>query len=255
MRFYIKQLVADDANKTLDLLEEHGGLVVENANEATHLIADILTKEVHDLSQGLSGRTSTWVKECCRLRTIVWPTKALEWCGWPFQPGPSAGIPFADNTRAVITLTGYTGYQRDALKALITMAGAEFTPALTKSNTHLLCMEPNSKKASAAGHWGVTIVNHLWIMDSVLCWAWQNVEKYQEPGANILAEGSWTRLAVDNPFLSCFNSQHVLAFAMGTHRRLGAECKYVTIPGEMVQRMLYETQVIFPHPRFLSETT
>jgi len=176
------------------------------------------------LSQGLSGRTSTWVKECCRLRTIVWPTKALEWCGWPFQPGPSAGIPFADNTRAIITLTGYTGYQRDALKALITMAGAEFTPALTKSNTHLLCMEPNSKKASAAGHWGITVVNHLWIMDSVLCWAWQNVEKYQETGADIIAEGSWTRLAVDNPFLSCFNSQHVLAFAMGTHRRLGAEC-------------------------------
>jgi len=70
-----------------------------------------------------------------------------------------------------------------------------------------------------------------------------------------MEEGSWTRLGVDNPVLSCFNSQHVLAFAMGTHRTLGADCAYVTTPRELVQRILSKTQVIFPHPRFLSETT
>ena len=173
MWFYAKELVADDKKETLDLLKEHGRLVVENANEATHLLADMLTKEVRDLSQGWSWRTGTWDKECWNLRTIVWPTKALAWCGWLFQPGLLAGIPFGDNTRAVITLTGYTRYQRDALKALIIMAGAEFTPVLTKDNTHLLCMEPTTKKAIAAQQWDVTVVNHLWIMDSVLCRAWQ----------------------------------------------------------------------------------
>ena len=151
MRFHTKELVTDDASEILDSLTEHGGRIVKNVDEATHLLADTLTKEVQDLSPDLSRRTTHWVKECCKCRTTVWPAQELEWRGWQFQPvpGPQPGIPCGDQKPAVITLTGYTGFQRDALKTLINMTGAKCTPALTKTNTHLLCMEPNSNKAIA----------------------------------------------------------------------------------------------------------
>ena len=197
MRFYTKELAADNASETLDSLKEHGGLIVENVDEATHLLADTLTKEVQDLNSDLSRRTTHWVKECCKFRTTVWSTKALEWKGWQFQPvpGPNAGIPCGNEKPAVITLTGYTGYQRESLKTLINMTGAECTPALTKSNTHLLCKEPSSKKAVAAAQWGVKVVNHLWIMDSVLTWKWQPADPYKSPGEKILEDGEWTCLS------------------------------------------------------------
>jgi len=197
MRFYTKELVTDDASEVLDSLTEHGGRIVQNVDEATHLLADTLTKEVQDLSPDLSRRTTHWVKECCKCRTTVWPAQEIDWRGWQFQPvpGPQPGIPCGDQKPAVITLTGYTGFQRDALKTLINMTGAEFTPALTKSNTHILCKEPNSKKAIAATYWGVHVVNHLWIMDSVLTWEWQPADQYARPGENILKNGEWTCLS------------------------------------------------------------
>jgi len=196
MRFYTKELGAD-VSETLDTLKEHGGLIVENVDEATHLLADILTKEVQDLNPKLSRRTTHWVKDCCKCRTTVWPTKALEWKGWQFQPvpGPDAGIPCSDGKPAIITLTGYTGYQRESLKTLINMTGAKCTSALTKSNTHLLCKEPNSKKAAAAASWGVKVVNHLWIMDSVLTWKWQPHDQYKTPGEKIFEDQEWTCLS------------------------------------------------------------
>ena len=97
----------------------------------------------------------------------------------------------------MITLTGYTGIQRDVLKMLIRLTGAECTDALTKKNTHLLCNNPTSKKAVAAESWGIRVVNHLWIMDSVLMWAWQPADTYNKAGEEILAEGGWTLLGDD----------------------------------------------------------
>jgi hypothetical protein len=99
-----------------------------------------------------------------------------------------------DVAQFVITLTGYTGIQRDVLKTLIRVTGAECTDALTKKNTHLLCNNPTSKKAVAAAQWGIRVVNHLWIMDSVLTWAWQPAEKYDRAGEDIIEEGGWTLL-------------------------------------------------------------
>ena len=84
--------------------------------------------------------------------------------------------------------------QRDTLKDLIRVTGAECTDSLTRENTHVLCSNLSSKKALAAGSWGIKVVNHLWIMDSVLTWVWQPDEKYDKSGEEILAEGIWTLL-------------------------------------------------------------
>jgi hypothetical protein len=201
MRFYVEEDasepdIMDQASQDLQL---HGGVLVDNLEEATHILADTIADiGAAQSSQAqlpcLARRTSTWVFECCKLHTTVWSKISLLWKGWDFQPRPRSPIPNPEGKAFVITLTGYTGVQRDTLKKLIEKSGATCTPALTKGNTHLLCNTPTSKKAQAATNWGVQVVNHLWIMDSILMWAWQPCERYTRAGEEILREGDWTIL-------------------------------------------------------------
>ena len=197
MRFLIQ--AEDDTEEVLDAVRSGGGQLVESADEATHIIADTMS-DVCSQRPSPPRRTRAWVLECVRQRTTVWPTKSLEWKGWRFLPRPGHAIPTVeggDGVQFVITLTGYTGIQRDVLKMLIRLTGAECTDALTKKNTHLLCNNPTSKKAVAAESWRIQVVNHLWIMDSVLMWAWQPADTYTKAGEEILAEGGWTLLGDD----------------------------------------------------------
>jgi len=207
MRFFIEEhddtvLDAVCDNTLLDAVRDGGGLQVESVDEATHIIADSnsdadAAQVVYPLRPSPARRTRAWLLECAKLHTTVWPTRVLEWKGWRFLPRPRHAIPMTageDVAQFVITLTGYTGIQRDVLKTLIRVTGAECTDALTKKNTHLLCNNPTSKKAVAAAQWGIRVVNHLWIMDSVLTWAWQPAEKYDRAGEDIIEEGGWTLL-------------------------------------------------------------
>ena len=156
-----------------------------------------------------SGPTSKWVLDCCRMRTTVWPSGVFEWKGWDCLPHPRHGIRPVDGVHTfVITTTGYTGLHRNLLKTLIERSGAQFTDRLTRANTHLLCNNPTSKKAIAANKWNrhiakhtqhnscaslrgakpVKVVNHLWIMDSILSWTWQPCDNYTRPGQDIRAD-------------------------------------------------------------------
>ncbi len=46
---------------------------------------------------------------------------------------------------------------------------------LTRNNTHLICMNNETPKAQYAVQWGVKVVNHLWLTDSIMMW---NVSLY-----------------------------------------------------------------------------
>ena len=237
-----------------------GGKLVEIVDEATHILTDhvedpstALGLEAHDREMSVPAkRTSAWVNDCCQFRTTVWPSAVLMWKGWNYQPLPKARIePVDGRDNFVITLTGYTGLQREVLKRLIEMTGAEKSDALTRKNTHLLCNAPTSKKAEAAKLWGVKVVNHLWIMDSVVAWRWQPEGDYNRSGESILAEGCWTLLdeetmasrgVIVHPRLLAERTPlpplHALAFAMGTHLRLAAGCAYVDMPEELLRRVV-----------------
>ena len=156
-----------------------------------------------------AGRTSEWVLDCCRMRTSVWPSGVFEWKGWDLLPHPGHGIRPVEGVHTfVITITGYTGLHREILKTLIEKSGAQFTARLTRANTHLLCNAATTKKAIAANKWNrhitkhtqhgsgssvsglklVKVVNHLWIMDSILSWTWQPCDNYTRPGQDIKAD-------------------------------------------------------------------
>jgi len=99
------------------------------------------------------------VEACCRWRTAEWPPEALDWRGWLFSPTPATPIA---GPGLVISLTGYIDVQRDVIKQLVRLTGAELTLTLAKTNTHVVSLRPGSTKHQAAIHWGVAAVNHLW---------------------------------------------------------------------------------------------
>jgi hypothetical protein len=202
MRFYIEK--DSDASDIMDeakgALLRHGGAITQSVNDATHILVDSIAdpatlKGSQNNLPTPAIRTSKWVLECCRMRTTVWPSGVLEWKGWDFLPHPRHGIsPIEGIKTFVITLTGYTGPQREILKKLIETSGAQCTSALTRANTHLLCNTLTSKKAIAANDWGVKVVNHLWIMDSMVTRTWQPCDNYTRSGQDIIEGGMWTFL-------------------------------------------------------------
>ena len=173
-------------------------------------IADpAMLKDSQDHLPTPAGPTSKWVLDSCRIRTTVWPSGVFEWKGWDFLPHPRHGIRPVEGVHTfVITTTGYTGLHHELLKTLIEQSGAQFTTRLTRANTHLLCNSPTSKKAIAANEWNryitkhtqldsetslrgakpVEVVNHLWIMDSLLSWTWQPCDNYTRSGQDIKAD-------------------------------------------------------------------
>ena len=65
-----------------------------------------------------------------------------------------------------ICFTNYHGEDRTRVMSLIRACGAEWSPALSKSCTHLITSEPVGEKYEAAQDWHICTVNHHWLEDS-----------------------------------------------------------------------------------------
>ena len=121
----------------------------------------------------------------------------------PDLPYPTSGIPAAEGPfllkgQLVISISGYDAIRGEVLKTLIQRSGAQCTDELSGANTHLVCANPNTAKAEFAFAHSIEMVNHLWLMDSILTWTWQDCATYSRSGRSILlARNIWTLL--DDP--------------------------------------------------------
>ena len=70
-----------------------------------------------------------------------------------------------------VCMTGYTGVERQVLKALIQRTGAAYSGPLKKEQaTHLLAYDFAGAKYDMAREWGVPVVNHRWLEDCLRAW-------------------------------------------------------------------------------------
>ena len=87
--------------------------------------------------------------------------------------------------QVVITGTGYFGASRREIRQLAWKLGAQYRGDLTHSETtHLVCRDtglPDSEKVSVAHTWGIAVVQHSWLSDSVDCQTVLPVQKYLLP--------------------------------------------------------------------------
>eukprot|EP00960_Hanusia_phi_P046590 757923-Hanusia_phi.AAC.5 len=138
-------------------------------------------------------RTIQWMKECFQFCTMIWPKKSLVWKGWTFYPYSQGMVKGGAPKR--ISVTGYTGHCRDVLIKIINLSGAEATKELTKTNTHLISTTCTSKKVNAARDWGLKIIGHQWLMDSVVSGKWLIEEDYSIESLFFAGnEEMWTKL-------------------------------------------------------------
>lgn len=69
-----------------------------------------------------------------------------------------------DDNHLIISVSGFIGPQRQALKHLIIYLGAEYSESLSHRNTHLICLEESGAKYLKALEWKIKVVNVNWLI-------------------------------------------------------------------------------------------
>ena len=97
--------------------------------------------------------------------TLPSPMDRLLHYPWPKKPLPH----FQDY---IITVSGYTGAARDALKKMIELMGGKFEGNMTKGKTtHVVSATYTGNKVQHANVWNIPVINHTWIEDCFIGWA------------------------------------------------------------------------------------
>lgn len=197
-RYFIDLDDGDEAAEVEDLLESMGGWPAQDENDATLVITQHMRgcAQSDSLSRKMSGasgvfRTPVWVRDCMRLRAKEFPSNGSNAMrGLLHRPLPKEAIEGSGDMQ--VTLTGFQNVERDTIKALIQLTGAQQTNNMTKNNTHVICLSHKQGgdkpgKYESAKKWGLTCVNHVWLFDSITMWKWMDGADYQESGEDEIA--------------------------------------------------------------------
>ncbi|OSD06683.1 hypothetical protein PYCCODRAFT_1382487 [Trametes coccinea BRFM310] len=108
--------------------------------------------------------TLAWLWYVRATGTLTRPADQL--LHYPIPDKPAEGF-----AKEVITVTNYTGKDREYLKKLITLMGGEFTASMSaERNTIVVAAYLHGTKTDKATSWSIPIVNHTWIEDCFVQW-------------------------------------------------------------------------------------
>ncbi|KAJ1735608.1 regulator of Ty1 Transposition [Coemansia biformis] len=107
--------------------------------------------------------TLVWLYQAFLAERITPPTRRLL-----HYPAPFAAVPKMDQMK--VTVSHYTGVSRKYLQCLIIAMGAEYTPQMTRSTTHLVTASPEGRKYTTAISWNIEVVNHFWVEQCFQRW-------------------------------------------------------------------------------------
>lgn len=146
------------------IIQTHGGTVDPTlTSRCTHLLCESQVSSMY--AQAMKERkrciTAHWLNTVLKKKKMVPPHRALHF-PVAFPPG---GKPCSQH---IISVTGFVDSDRDDLKLMAYLAGAKYTGYLCRSNTVLICKEPNGMKYEKAKEWRIPCVNALWLCDILL---------------------------------------------------------------------------------------
>ncbi|KAJ2763808.1 regulator of Ty1 Transposition, partial [Coemansia nantahalensis] len=147
--------------------------------------------------------TLVWLYQAFLNARLTAPTRRLL-----HYPAPTTAVPRMD--RLKITVSHYTGGSRKYLQCLIVAMGAEYTPRMTRSTTHLVTACPEGRKYTTAMSWNIDVVNHFWVEQC-----------FQR----------WKLLSVSHPTFTYFPQLPILNSMVGdTEVNVGGLAKWVDAP-------------------------
>ncbi|XP_029444318.1 PAX-interacting protein 1 [Rhinatrema bivittatum] len=146
------------------IIQAHGGTVDPTlTSRCTHLLCESQVSSMY--AQAMRERkrciTAHWLNIVLKKKKMVPPFRALHF-PVAFPPG---GKPCSQH---IISVTGFTDSDRDDLKLMAYLAGSKYTGYLCRSNTILICKEPNGLKYEKAKEWRIPCVNAQWLCDILL---------------------------------------------------------------------------------------
>ncbi|KAI0935547.1 hypothetical protein AcV5_003952 [Taiwanofungus camphoratus] len=146
----LKEIAEEETKK----VEETDVLVTRYRTGAAYVKAYKQDKTIGSLS---------WLWFVRSSGTLSRPTDQL--LHYPIPMKPIEGF-----SSHIITITNYTGKDREYLKKLITTMGAEFTPSMSGKNTVVIAAYIEGTKTSKALSWSIPVVNHTWLEDCFVQW-------------------------------------------------------------------------------------
>lgn len=149
-------------------IRREGGVVVqgdENVEEADILITRYRTGPTYVKAYRLKKTIGSlpWLWYVRSTGKISRPSEQI--LHYPVPKKPIEGF-----SKHLITITNYTGKDREYLKKLIATLGGEFTPSMSGKNTVVIAAYIHGTKTQKAISWGIPVVNHLWLEDCFINW-------------------------------------------------------------------------------------
>jgi PAX-interacting protein 1 len=144
-------------------IEKHGGEIEKQyCSRVTHVLCE--TQRHGVVMQAL--------RDCKRCITIYWLSDVIK-RKQVLPPWTALHLPtlYLDTTPAakhLITLSGFTGCDRNRVKHMINYTGAKFTSYFSKHNTILIAAKGEGPKYMHAKKWGIPVVNVQWLTDIML---------------------------------------------------------------------------------------
>ncbi|TCD65714.1 hypothetical protein EIP91_002290 [Steccherinum ochraceum] len=188
------QMTAHEAD-----IEREGGVVVDDVDEADVVIMRYRSGPIFVKAYRANKTIGTpaWLWFVRSTGKKSRPTDQLL-----HYPIPSRSIEGFSAHR--ITITNYTGQDREYLKKLILILGAEFTADMTGNNTVVVAATRDGKKTQKADSWSIPVVNHLWLEDCFVQWRHlaQTPDRYTDypPGldfSKLLTQRSLVKVGYD----------------------------------------------------------
>lgn len=161
---YQEHLDEGTVQKWKDVIIQYGGNILENYDpqKVTHLLA--LHKNCSDFdaafNDGKCISSAHWLNDVLLEQQLFPPCHALHFPTYFRQQVPGT-------EQLSITLTNYSGAERELVKDMIKAAGISYTGHLSKNTTHLICKMPFGKKYERACEWNIKVVNASFLSEII----------------------------------------------------------------------------------------
>ena len=157
---YQEREEAHHVRKWTTVITRHGGEVTTELVEGvTHLICPDLASPLASRAEerGLRLVTAHWLNDVITVKKMAAPWKGVH---LPLPRQESRG---SNVSGMKICVTGFESLDRDYVKDMIEMTGAEYTACLTRNNAAIVCREAAGEKYRKSREWSVPAVSIKWL--------------------------------------------------------------------------------------------